>query len=64
LFFTKRHLKIANETGDVKLLGSFRRFIDRVKNDPNYKPSNPALAVTAMEAQYAAGASGVVGVRD
>jgi len=25
---------MANETGDMKLLGNFRKFIDRVKNEP------------------------------
>ena len=46
---------MANETGDMKLLGSFRKLIDRVKNEADYKPSNPALMVAAMDAQYAAG---------
>ena len=50
---------MANETGDMKLLGSFRRLIDRVKNDANYKPSNPALTAAAMEAQHAAGLQAV-----
>ena len=50
---------MANETGDMKLLGSFRKFIDRVKSDPNYQPSNPALTVLAMEARHAAGLAAV-----
>ena len=50
---------MANETGDMKLLGNFRKFIDRVKNDPKYKPSNSALSVAAMDAQYAAGMASV-----
>ena len=50
---------MANETGDMKLLGNFRRFIDRVKDDPKYKPSNTALTGAAMDAQYAAGLAAV-----
>jgi hypothetical protein len=50
---------MANETGDMKLLGNFRKLIDRVKNDPDYQPSNPALTVTAMDAQYAGGLAAV-----
>ena len=46
---------MANETGDMKLLGNFRKLIDRVKNEPDYKPSNAALTAAAMEPQYAAG---------
>jgi len=46
---------MANETGDMKLLGNFRKLIDRVKNEPDYQPSNAALTPAAMEAQYAAG---------
>jgi hypothetical protein len=48
---------MANETGDMKLLGNFRKLIDRVKNEPDYKPSNAALTAAAMEAQYASGVS-------
>jgi hypothetical protein len=50
---------MANETGDMKLLGSFRKLIDRVKNDPKYQPSNPALMPAAMDAQHAAGLQAV-----
>src|SRR5580765_5548876 len=46
---------MANETGDMKLLGNFRKLIDRVKNEPDYKPSNAALTTAAMEPHYAAG---------
>jgi len=46
---------MANETGDMKLLGNFSKLIDRVKNEPDYKPANPALTPAAMEAQHAAG---------
>lgn len=50
---------MANETGDMKLLGNFRKLIDRVKNEPDYKPGNSALTVAAMDAQYAAGTAAV-----
>jgi hypothetical protein len=43
----------------MKLLGSFRKLIERVKNDSNYKPSNQALTAAAMDAQYAAGMAAV-----
>src|SRR6185436_6219037 len=52
-------LNMANETGDMKLLGNFRKLIDRVKNEPNYQPSNPALTAPAMEAQHAGGLAAV-----
>jgi hypothetical protein len=50
---------MANETGDMKLLGNFRKLIDRVKNDPDYQPSNPALTAPAMETQYTGGLAAV-----
>jgi hypothetical protein len=47
------------ESTDAKFLGNFRKEIDVFKADPNYNPSNPALAVAALEAQYAAGLAAV-----
>ena len=32
-----------DESGDLKLLGNFRKLIDLVPADDNYKPSNAAL---------------------
>ena len=40
---------MANETGDMKLLGNFRKLIDRVKSDSKYQPTNQVLTVAAME---------------
>src|SRR4051812_39293542 len=44
-----------NESGDLKLLANFRKLIDLVSADTDYKPSNTALKPTALEAQHAAG---------
>ena len=44
-----------NESGDLKLLANFRKLIDLVSADTNYKPSNAALKPTALETQHAAG---------
>jgi hypothetical protein len=44
-----------NESGDLKLLANFRKLIDLVSADGNYKPSNAALKPTALEAQHTAG---------
>lgn len=38
-----------NETGDMKILGNFRRLIDLVKNKPAYQPSNRLLEVENLE---------------
>jgi len=46
---------MANESGDLKLLANFRKLIDLVSADNNYKPSNAALKPPALEAQHAAG---------
>src|SRR5438132_213167 len=50
---------MANEAGDMKLLGNFRKLIDLVSGDANYKPSNNTLKVSALEAQYAAALAAV-----
>lgn len=50
---------MANEAGDMKLLGNFRKLIDLVKTDPNYKPSNDALKPAALDAQYIAALAAV-----
>jgi hypothetical protein len=41
-----------NESGDLKLLGNFRKLIDLVSADTNYKPSNTALTSAAMNTQH------------
>ncbi len=43
---------MANEKGDMKLLGNFRKLIDSVAAAPNYKPSNTRLEVANLETQY------------
>jgi hypothetical protein len=50
---------MATESGDNKLLGNYRKLIDQLSADPNYNPSNPALAKTAMETQYTAARAAV-----
>jgi hypothetical protein len=41
-----------SESGDLKLLGNFRKLIDLVSADANYKPSNAALKKTALNALH------------
>jgi len=48
-----------SEAGDMKIMGNFRKLIQIVSADPNYKPSNTALTTTALEAQDVA-ASAIV----
>lgn len=43
---------MANESGDMKLLGNFRKLVDFVSAETNYKPSNPLLDVTELETLY------------
>lgn len=43
------------ESGDLKLLGNFRKLIDLVSADADYKPSNAALNPDALNGQHAAG---------
>ena len=44
-----------NESGDLKLLANFRKLIDLISADTDYKPSNETLKLTAFEPQHAAG---------
>jgi hypothetical protein len=43
-----------NESGDLKLLGNFRKLIDLVSADTDYKPSNTALTPGALNTQHGA----------
>ena len=45
---------MANESGDLKLLGNFRKLIDLVSADANYKPSNAKLVPAALGGQHGA----------
>ena len=40
------------ESGDLKLLGNFRKLIDLVSAETNYKPSNAALKPAALNTQH------------
>ncbi len=42
------------ESGDMKLLGNFRKLIDHVSGETTYKPSNDILKPAGLEAQYTA----------
>lgn len=53
---------MANEGGDMKLMGSFRRLIDEVSADPTYNPSNALLTPAALETLYTSGLASVEGV--
>lgn len=43
------------ESGDMKLLGNFRKLIDFVSADPNYNPANSKIAIAGLEALYTSG---------
>src|SRR6267143_698388 len=57
---------MANESGDVKLLGNFSKLIELISIDPNYNPANPKIKVPALNAQKAAAqaAVGDVGAKE
>ena len=42
------------ETGDMKILGNFRRMIDLIKADALYNPSNALLVIGKLEQKLAA----------
>jgi len=46
---------MSNESGDLKLLANFRKLIDLVSADTNYRPANVRLKLTTLEPQHAAG---------
>jgi hypothetical protein len=50
---------MANETGDMKILGNYRRLIDILRADVTYQPSNALLKASQMELQLVAGSSAV-----
>ena len=45
---------MTTESGDMKLLGNFRKLIDHVSVETTYKPSNDDLKPAALEARYTA----------
>ena len=45
---------MANETGDMKILGNFRKLVDMTTADTLHDPSNPKIEVANLEAQLAA----------
>lgn len=50
---------MANESGDMKLLGNFSKLIELVSIDPNYNPANAAIKAPALNAQKAAALAAV-----
>lgn len=46
---------MTTEAGDMKIIGNFRKLIDWVSSDANYKPSNAAIKPPALEAQFTSG---------
>lgn len=45
---------MANESGDMKLLGNYGALIDFVTADPDYQPANPLIAKAALAAHLTA----------
>lgn len=43
---------MTTEAGDMKVIGNFRKLIDWVSAEANYKPSNDSLKAVALETQY------------
>jgi hypothetical protein len=56
---------MSNETGDMKILGHFRRMIDIIKADTLHNPSNASLEATKLEVSLAESISAVddIGVK-
>ena len=44
---------MSNESGDLKLLANFRKLIDLISADTDYKPSNATLKSPGLETQHA-----------
>jgi hypothetical protein len=52
------------ESGDMKLLGNFRKLIDHVSGETTYKPSHADLKPPALEARYTAAQAATQDVHD
>jgi hypothetical protein len=50
---------MANESGDLKLLGNFRKLIDFVSADTHYNPGNADITKTALAIHYTASQASV-----
>lgn len=53
---------MANETGDMKILGNFRRLIDLVAADAKYDPTNVNLETANLETRLAASSAAVADI--
>ena len=49
---------MANETGDMKITGNFRRLVDFIIADALYDPSNAVLNIANLETKLAAAIDG------
>lgn len=47
------------ESGDLKLLGNYRKLIDHVSGELNYNPGNPDIATAGLETHYSAARAAV-----
>lgn len=52
-----------SESGDMKLLGNFRKLIDFVSADPNYNPANSRIKIAGLETLYTSGQTAATNVR-
>ena len=53
---------MANESGDMKLLGNFSKLIELISVNPDYNPANPSLKVPALNTQKAAAQAAVADI--
>lgn len=53
-----------SESGHMKVIGNFRKLIDWVSAETNYKPSNAPLKPPAMETQYGSALAAVEAVAE
>jgi hypothetical protein len=53
---------MANESGDMKLLGNFSKLIELIATDSNYNPANPKLKVPALNAQKTAAEAAIADI--
>ena len=50
---------MANEAGDMKILGNFSKLIELVSVNADYNPANPALSVASLNTRKTAGSTAV-----
>ena len=50
---------MANEAGDMKILGNFSKLIELVSVNADYNPANPAITVASLNTKKTAGSTAV-----